>query len=91
MKAKGIWKEFVGICVSIDENKKCAKFASHGDYMVRVKDSGSFEIGDELFVNDEGDIEVLSEDAVVTSKIRRTIVGIVTSIVSEDMVAVFKS
>ena len=45
VKTTGTWKEYVGICVRIDEANNCITFATHGDYMVKVEDSSCYSIG----------------------------------------------
>ena len=90
VKTNGKWNEYVGICVKIDEKNKCITFATHGDYLVRVTDTSCYGIGDEVFV-DEGELKTLTGQTAITSKIRRTTVGIITAKINETMLAVFKS
>lgn len=92
VKTNGAWYEFIGICVEIDVQHNCIKFASAGDYVVLVSDSSCYEIGNELFVDTEDNVlKVLSGATALTSKIRRTIVGIVTAKLSKNVLAVFKA
>ena len=63
------------------------RFASHGDYLFRVDDERLYKVGDELLYNGI----IVDEDVTITSKIRRMTVGIVTGIIGEGLVAVFKS
>ena len=88
VKTNGKWNEFVGICTSKDD--KCITFATHGDYLVRVTDTSCYGIGDEVFV-DEGELKTLTGQTAITSKIRRTTVGIITSKISDTMLSVFKA
>ena len=88
VKTNGKWNEFVGICVKKDE--KCITFATHGDYLVRVTDTSCYGIGDEVFI-DNGELKTLTGQTAITSKIRRTTVGIITAKISDTMLAVFKS
>ena len=90
VKTNGKWNEYVGICVKIDEVNKCVTFATHGDYLVKVTDTSCYGIGDEVFI-DEGELKTLTGQTAITSKIQRTIVGIITAKINESMLAVFKS
>ena len=90
VKTNGKWNEYVGICVKIDEKNKCITFATHGDYLVRVTDTSCYGIGDEVFV-DEGELKTLTGQTAITSKIRRTTAGVITSIINKNMLAIFKS
>ena len=90
VKTNGNWNEFVGICVKIDVDNKCITFASGGDYLVRVNDTLCYKVGDEVFV-DDGELKILSGQTAITSKIRRTTVGIVTSKINEHYLSVFKA
>ena len=98
VKTNGKWNEFVGICTSKDD--KCITFATHGDYLVRVTDTSCYGIGDEVFVDDgaagsdgvcAGELKTLTGQTAITSKIRRTTVGIITAKISDTMLSVFKS
>ncbi|KAK8898634.1 hypothetical protein M9Y10_000926 [Tritrichomonas musculus] len=92
VKTTGTWKEYVGICVRIDEKNNCITFASHGDYYVYVDDSSGYGIGDEVFIdNEDNKLKILSGETAITSKIRRMTVGIITSIISKKILAVFKA
>ncbi|KAK8890694.1 hypothetical protein M9Y10_035479 [Tritrichomonas musculus] len=90
VKTTGIWKEFIGICVRIDERNNSITFASHGDYLVKVDDSSSFEIGDEIYIDEDNQFKVLDENTPITSKIRRLTIGIITSKINNNIVSVFK-
>ena len=91
VKTNGNWTEFVGICVRIDEENKCITFASGGDYLVRVNDTLCYKVGDEVFVDGDNELKIISGQTAITSKIRRTLIGIITSIINEHYLAVFKS
>ena len=74
------------------------RFASHGDYLVKVDDSSKFNIGDAIYIDSvenegksESIIKILSYDTPLTSKIQRTTLGIITSILDETTVSVFKA
>ena len=91
VKTSGSWKEYVGICVRIDEKNNCITFASGGDYMIRVNDSSCYSIGDEVFIdNEDNKLKILSGETAITSKIRRMTVGIITSIIDDKTLSVFK-
>ena len=90
VKTNGKWNEYVGICVRIDDKNKRVTFATHGDYLVRVNDTSCYGIGDEVFV-DEGELKVITGQTAITSKIRRTTVGIITAKINDNTLAVFKS
>ena len=73
------------------------RFASHGDYLVKVSDSSKFNIGNAIYIDsveNEGKLEsiikILSDDTPLTSKIQRTTLGIITSILDKTTVSVFK-
>ena len=87
VKILGTWKEFIGICTEVDIEHNLIRFASHGDYLFRVDDERLYKVGDELLYNGI----IVDEDVTITSKIRRMTVGIVTGIIGEGLVAVFKS
>ena len=91
VKTNGKWNTFIGICTSIDEANKCVTFASGGDYLVKVKDTSCYAIGDEVFVDDDNVLKIITGATAITSKIRRTTVGIITGIINENMLAVFKA
>ena len=91
VKASGKWNEYVGICVSIDEHNKCITFATHGDYLVKVNDTSCYSIGDEIFIDDDNVLKILSGNTAITSKIQRTTIGLITSKIDEKFLSVFKS
>ena len=70
------------------------KFASHGDYMIKVSNSSEFKVGDIIYLNEnnEGKLEfkVLTGDVVLTAKINKLIVGTVTGIIDETTLSLFK-
>lgn len=91
VKTIGTWREYIGICVKIDVQKKCIKFANLGDYMIKVDDSSCYGIGDEVFIdNEDNKLKILTGQTAITSKIRRMTVGIITGIVDDKTLAVFK-
>lgn len=70
------------------------KFASHGDYMIKVSNSSEFKIGDIIYLNENGEgkleFKVLTEDVVLTAKINKLTIGTVTGIINETTLSVFK-
>ena len=97
VKTNGIWKEYLGICTHIDKESKEIKFATHGDYLVKVDDSSTYGIGDTVYIEhvirDNISIpvlKILSEDIPLTTKINRMTVGIVTSIIDSKTISVIK-
>ncbi|KAK8881857.1 hypothetical protein M9Y10_044493 [Tritrichomonas musculus] len=90
VKATGKWNEYVGICVSIDEDNQCITFATHGDYMVKVNDTTLYNVGDEIFIDDNV-LKILSGNTAITSKIQRTTIGIITAKINDKFMSVFKS
>ena len=87
VKILGTWREFIGICTEVDTEHNLIRFASHGDYLFRVDDEKLYQVGDELLYNGI----IVGEDVTITAKIRRMTVGIITGIIGEGLVAVFKS
>ena len=77
-------------------NRNCGeiKFASHGDYMIKVSNSSEFKVGDIVYLNENGEgkleFKVLTEDVVLTAKINKLTVGTVTGIIDETTLSVFK-
>ena len=110
VKTSGTWREYLGICTHILPKSKedsqsntneslshdCGeiKFASHGDYMIKVSNSSEFKVGDIVYLNEnsEGKLEfkVLTEDVVLTAKINKLTIGMVTGIIDETTLSVFK-
>ena len=95
VKTNGTWKEYLGICTS--KTDKEIRFATHGDYLVKVNDSSTYGIGDTVYIEDyEYDnkiipvLKILSEDIILTTKINRMTVGIVTSIIDSKTISVFR-
>ena len=93
VKHTGTWREYLGICVGkyktrvgLEENE--ITFASHGDFMVKYS---KCNVGDTLYVTDDGNINVLNDETPLTLKIQRQIVGLVTEKINDEYCAVFKS
>ncbi|KAK8897829.1 hypothetical protein M9Y10_000057 [Tritrichomonas musculus] len=61
-------------------------------YTIKVDDSSGYSLGSEVFIDcTDNKLKILSGETAITSKIRRTTVGIITSIINETTLAVFKS
>ena len=95
VKTNGTWKEYLGICTS--KTNKEIRFATHGDYLVKVDDSSTYGIGDTVYIEhvirDNISIpvlKILSEDIPLTTKINRMTVGVVTSIIDSKTISVIK-
>ena len=93
VKHTGTWREYLGICVGkykirvgLEENE--ITFASHGDFMVKYSECN---VGDTLYVTDDGNINVLNDETPLTLKIQRQIIGLVTEKINDEYCAVFKS
>ena len=70
------------------------KFATHGDYLVNVDNSSLYSVGDTLYIdyeNDEPKLKIVDVDMSLNIKIQRTIIGVITSIIDEKTVSVFKA
>lgn len=104
VKIEGTYKEYLGICVKkhksgesvtvgdivkkdIIINQDTIDFASHGDFYFKVSDSWPYEVGDTILYN--GDI--LNDETPITNKIQRMIIGVVTTIIDPNTVAIFKA
>ena len=51
------------------------RFATHGDYLVKVSDSSNFNIGDTIYIDfgeNSSEIKILTEDISLNTKIQRT-------------------
>ena len=97
VKTNGTWKEYLGICThvlsTVSHNYNEIKFATHGDYLVKVPDSNDFNVGDTIYIDFEENnpkIKILTEDMPLNTKIQRTTIGIITSILNKTIVSVFK-
>ena len=97
VKTNGTWKEQLGICTHILPETNEIKFATHGDYIVKVDNSSTYGIGDTVYIEhiirDNVNIpvlKILSEDIHFTTKINRMIVGVVTSIIDTRTISVIK-
>ena len=98
VKTRGTWKEYLGICTS--KTDKEIRFASHGDFLVKVSDSSTYGIGDSVYIEETEDLnnpgklipvlKILSENIPLTAKIMRMTVGIVTSIIDTKTISVFR-
>lgn len=54
VKTNGTWKEYLGICThvlsTISYDCDEIKFATHGDYLVKVPDSNDFNVDDTIYI-----------------------------------------
>ena len=82
----GDHKTFAGIITDIDKNNRSLTFATHGDFMFNVDDSTDYEIGDVILYNGM----ILDENITLTLKHQRSIVGVVSAIVDDHTVAIFR-
>ena len=104
VKSSGSYKEFIGIVTakhyareeimigdvvksSVVLNQDTIDFASHGDFYFRVNDSSIYNTGDTVLY----DGTILDDETVMTAKINKMIVGKVTGIINDHMIAVFRT
>ena len=71
---------------SIVLNEDTIDFASHGDFYFKVDDSSKYNVGDTVLY----DGTVLDDDTVLTAKINSMIIGKVTGIISDHLIAIFR-
>ena len=103
VKTIGSYKQYLGICIEIHPNghsisigdvvttditieQPTITFATHGDFLFRVNNSSQYEVGDVVLF----DGNKLDENLMITTKIQQSIVGKVTGIVNEHLLAIFK-
>ena len=65
--------------------RKCYRFASHGDCLLRVSDSSVYNVGDTIL----SDLSILDDDTPITGLIMSCIIGKVTRIIDDNRVAIF--
>ena len=83
--ANGVLSHNCGENEVLSRNCGEIKFATHGDYLVKVDDSSTYEIGDTVYIEHVIKdntvsipvLKILSEDIPLTTKINRMTVGIV--------------
>ena len=102
VKTTGSYRQYLGICTGMHEpgtklylgdsvkievilDQPTITFASHGDYLFRVNDSSQYQVGDVVLF----DGNKLDDDLMITTKIQQSIVGKVTGIVDEHLLAMF--
>lgn len=103
VKSTGTYKEYIGIIVdkhkanddieigevfknSININQDTIDFATHGDFYFKVNDSTKYNIGDTILY----DGTIINDDTMITNKIIRMTVGIITGIIDNQTISVFK-
>ena len=103
VKTTGTYKEFLGICTAIHKSGETVTvgdtiksdvvmeqdtidFATHGDYQFRVDDSSKYSVGDTVLF----DGTILDDEAPLTGKHSKSIVGRVVGIVDKNMLAIFR-
>ena len=97
VKTNGTWKEYLGICTHILPETREIKFATHGDFLVKVDDSSTYGIGDTVYIEhvmrnnmNIPILKILSEDIPLTTKINRMTVGVVSSIIDSRTISVIR-
>ncbi|OHT07120.1 hypothetical protein TRFO_05357 [Tritrichomonas foetus] len=89
VKTRGTRNEYLGVCVEIVNDKEI-KFASHGDFLIKINSASKYKVGDTIVIDENGEYKVLDENETITTKILRSTVGIVTSIIDDSTLAIFK-
>ena len=65
--------------------RKCYKFASHGDCLLKVPNSSIYSKGDIIL----SDLSILDDDTPITGRILKSKVGKVTKIINDTTVSIF--
>ena len=66
--------------------KKCYKFATHGDFLVKVPNSNSYNVGDTIL----SDLSVLGDEETITNLKISCTIGKVSKIINNEYIAIFK-
>lgn len=91
LATSGLWKELAGVVTHIDKELGVIQFASEGLYLVSdINDTASFGLGETIFFDPEKGIRIVADNATVTTKMRRLILGTVVAIVDKHTVQVLK-
>lgn len=91
LSTSGTWKEYVGVCTSVDEDLNIIRYSNSGTYMVAdIPDTSNLGIGETLFIDPDGKIKILADNATVTTKMRRMILGTIIAIINDHIVQVYK-
>lgn len=91
LSTSGTWKEYVGICTVIDTDLNIIRYSNSGTYIVsNIPDTSNLGIGETLFIDPDGKIKILADNATVTTKMRRMILGTITAIINDHIVQVHK-
>lgn len=91
ISTSGLWKEYVGICTNIDREHNLIRYATNGTYLITgIPDTSNLGMGETLFLDPEGRIKILADNATITTKMRRMLLGTITFIINEHTVQVHK-
>lgn len=91
LSTNGLWKEIAGVVTGIDASLGVIQFASEGVYLVSdINDTASFGLGETIFFDPEKGIRIVADNATMTTKMRRLVLGTVTAIVDKHTVQVLK-
>ena len=81
------YRLFLGICSSINEENNTIEYMNQGCYYFKVNNSNNYKIGNTLLYNGE----IIDDSKVfITREIERQIIGIITGIIDDNYVSVFK-
>ena len=72
---------------SLKVARKCYRFASHGDCLVKVPDSSLYSVGDTVL----SDLSILGDKETITNLKISCTIGKVSRVLSEEYIAVFKA
>lgn len=91
LSTSGTWKEYVGVCTAVDEDLNIIRYSNSGIYLVAdIPDTSNLGIGETLFIDPDGKIKILADNATVTTKMRRMILGTIIAIINDHIVQVYK-
>lgn len=91
LTTSGNWKEYIGICTNVDTKLNIIKYANKGSYIItNIPDTSNLGIGETLFIDPEGRIKIVADNATITTKMNRIVLGIITFIIDEHTVQVYK-
>lgn len=87
----GTWKEFAGVCTNVNEKTGAIGYANSGTYLVHIASgTHALGVGETIYIDTDGVPAILADNATITSKMNRMIMGTVTAIVNEHYVQVRK-
>ena len=91
LATSGLWKEIAGVVTGINSELGVIQFASEGVYLVSdINDTASFGLGETIFFDPEKGIRIVADNATMTTKMKRLVLGTVTAIVDKHTVQVLK-